>query len=196
MARMSEDDRRKIEEGAKRLLAEIEFWDSLPEAERNKRLEAPKVSYNAETDVLWLKNGRPTPRSCEIVPGRVTAFFEAEIWYPSAVKMSGACELLAPFFAADADSRLESEVVRYGEYDSMERFLILDGLEIRHAIKSDYLWIGSGEPAFDGSEIAHELWVSFAEDDVTPVGISLNPAAELLSPILNAARSSKDPRLV
>ena len=196
MDRMSEDDRWRIKEGAKILLAEEAFWASLPEAERNKRLEAPKVSYDAETDILWLKNGRPTARSCEIVKNRVTAFFESEIWYPSAVKIVGAYELLGRFFYPDHAPGFDSLVRKYSVERGVERSLKLENLEVSHERLSDYLWIGNGEQGWDGTEFAHELSVSFTQDGKIPVGVLLDPAAELLTPVLAEAAASKAGRLI
>ncbi len=196
LARLPEERRREIEEGAKILMAEEAFWDSLPEAERVKRLEKPKVSYDAASDTLWLKNGRPTARSCEIVKGRVIAFFEADIWYPSAVKIAGAYELLGQFFAPDDAPKSKSLVVKYGDGGKVEKFLNLENLEIHHENLGDYLRIGNGEPPYEGSEIAEDLIVSFAEDCKTPVGVILTPAAELLAPVLAPAYATAPPRLV
>lgn len=196
LARMSEDDRRKIEEGTKRLMTEEAFWDSLPETERNKRLEKPKVSYDAASDTLWLKNGRPTPRRFDIVKGKVTAYFEANIWYPSAVKVARAYELLAGFFRPGDAMVTRWPVVQYGENGVLEKVLQIDHLEIRYTIISDYLWIGNGEPAYDGREFANELSVCFDEDDYNPVGVLINPAAKILTPVLSQVCASKPALLV
>ena len=194
--RMSEDDRRKIEEGAKRLMAEEAFWNSLPEAERNKRLEKPKVSYDPASDTLWLKNGRPTPRSCDIVNGRITAYFEGGIRYPSAVRIQGVYELLGPFFGPDHVPMSDSLTRKYSVDGEIERSLKLENLKVRHERLSDYLWIGNGEQAWDGTEFAYELSVSFAEDGKLPVGVLLNPASQLLTPALAQAAASNAARLV
>lgn len=187
LARMSEDDRRRIKDGAKRMMAEEAFWDRLPEVERNKRLDRPKVSYDAASDTLWLKNGRPTPRHCYIVDGRVIAYFEAEIWYPSAVEILGARELLAGFFRPGDAKVKHWPVVQYGENGIMEKALNVANLEIRYTIVSDYLWIGNGIPAWDGREIAYELSVSYDEDDCNPVGVLIHPAAGILAPVFSQA---------
>ena len=193
---MSEDRRLKLEERWKVLRAEEAFWDSLPEAERNKRIEKPKVSYDPASDTLWLKNGRPAARRCDIVEGRVTAYFEADIWYPSAVKIAGAYELLAGFFRPGDAPVKRWPVVQYGENGVIEKALQVDDLEIRYTIVSGYLWIGNGEPAADGREIAWELAVSYDGDDRNPVGVLLNPAAKILTPVFSQVRSSKPARLV
>ena len=194
--RMSETERRKMEERVKVLNGEMAFWDGLPEAERNKRLEAPKVHYDVKSDTLWLKNGRPTPRRCDIVKDRVTAYFEADIWYPSAVKVSGAYELLAGFFRPGDALVTRWPVVRYGENGVLEKVLCIENLEITYTIISDYLWINNGEPAYDGKEIADELSVSFGEGDDRPVGVLINPAAKILTPIFSQVCTSKPARLV
>lgn len=191
LEQMSEDDRLELEERWKVLRVEEAFWDSLPEAERNKRIEKPKVSYDPETDTLWLKNGRPAARHCDIVEGRVTAYFEAAIWYPSAVKIAGAYELLAGFFRPGDAPVKRWPVVQYGENGVIEKALQVDNLEIRYTIVSDYLWIGNGEPAAGGREIAWELAVSYDEDDYNPVGVLLNPAAKILTPVFSQICSSK-----
>ena len=183
--KLPEDVRRKIEEGGKRLMAEESFWNSLPKVERNKRLEPPKIHYDAESDILWLKNGRPTPRCCDIVEDRVTAYFEADIWYPSAVKVSGAYELLAGFFRPGDSQVSRWPVVQYGEKGVLEKVLQVGNLEIRYTMVSDYLWIGNGVPAWDGREFADELSVSYGEDDNIPVGALICPAAKILAPVFS-----------
>ena len=195
-AGLPEERRRKIEEHSKVLMAEVEFWNSLPKAERIKVSEKPKVHYDLESDTLWLKNGRPTPRHRQIVKGRVFAFFEADIWYPSAVRVSRAYELLSPFFCPDDAKVSASPVLRQGDDGIMEKCLNLDGIEVRHAILSDYLWIGNGARPCDGAEIADELWLSYAEDYATPVGFQFQPATELLGPLFAIAHARAPSRLV
>lgn len=181
--RMPESERRRVDELTEKLEAEIKFWDSLPEPERNKRLEKPKIAYDSASDTLWLKNGRPTPRRSGFANNRVTVFFEAEIWYPSAVKISGASEFLRPIFGF-GDAPPESLVIRRKESGAIERIINLGELEIRYIKLSDHLWIGNGDQPVEGSEIAEDLLVSYGEDDITPVGIMLMPAARLLIPAL------------
>lgn len=181
--RMPEAERRKVEELTEKLEAEIKFWDSLPELERNKRLEKPKIAYDSASDTLWLKNGRPMPRRSGFANNRVTVFFEAEIWYPSAVKISGASEFLRPIFGFDY-APTESPVIRRKKNGAVEKVLHPGELEIRYIKLSDYLWIGNREQPVEGSEIAEDLLVSYGEDDITPVGIMLMPAARLLIPAL------------
>lgn len=196
LERMPEDERLKLEERWKVLRAEEEFWDSLPEEERNKRIEKPKVSYDPETDTLWLKNGRPTPRSYDIVKGQVTVFFESNIWYPSAVMVSGAYQLLGQFFCSDDASVSDALVIQHGDNGLLEKFLNLNGLEINHENMSDCLWINNGEPGFGHREFAEDLSVCFTEDYQIPVGVLLTPAAELLTPVFTHAAASKSARLV
>lgn len=190
MDRMSEGDRQEIEEGSKRILEEEEFWANLPEPERNKRLERPKASYDVDTDILWLKNGRPTPRSCEIVKGEITAFFESTIWYPSAVKIVRAYGLLGEFLLPNLCKASGSMQVRYGEDGAVERSLKLENLEVRYESLSDYLWLGNGQEPWDGAEIAEDLVVSYAEDSRIPVGIGFFRAAEIIAPVLASAHPS------
>lgn len=183
--RMPEAERRRVDELTEKLEAEIKFWDSLPEPERNKRLEKPKIAYDSANDTLWLKNGRPMSRRSGFANNRVTVFFEMEIWYPSAVKISGASEFLRPIFSSDdAPMPLESPVVWRKENGAVERVINLGELEIRYIKLSDHLWIGNGKQPIEGSEIAEDLLVSYGEDDITPVGIMLMPAARLLIPAL------------
>lgn len=186
MARMPEEERRKVEELSKILIAEEEFWNSLPEAEKNKRLEKPKVSYCAASDTLWLMNGRPTPRCYDILANRVTVFFEADIWYPSAVMVGKASRLLGPIFGADDVRQPESMIIRRGrgDCDKVEKFLNLDGVEIDHENMGDCLWIGNGELPCDGTEFAEDLVIYFTEENQIPVGVTLTPAAKLLTPLL------------
>ena len=196
LAGLSDERRRKIKERSKVLSAEIEFWNGLPEAERNKVAERPKVSYGVATDTLWLKNGRPTPRRCDIVKGRVTAYFETEIWYPSAVRISGAYELLAGFFRPGDSQVSRWPIVQYGENGVLEKALQVGNLEIKYTIVSDYLWISNGVPAWDGREFADEVSVSYGEDDKIPVGVLIYPAAKILAPIFSQVCASKHARLV
>lgn len=193
---MPKDERLNLEERWKVLRVEEEFWNGLPESERNKRLEKPKVFYDPATDTLWLKNGRPMPRSCEIAKGQVTVFFEADIWYPSTVMVSGAYQLLGQFFCPDDAPVSDFLVVQYGENGLVEKFLHLDNLEINHENISDCLWINNGEPGFGHREFAEDLSVCFTEDYLTPTGILLTPAAELLTPVFSQAEASKPTRLV
>ena len=182
--RMPEAERRRVDELTEKLEAEIKFWDSLPEPERNKLLEKPKIVYDSANDTLWLKNGRPMPRRSGFANNRVTVFFEAEIWYPSAVKISGASEFLRPIFGFGTALSSESPVVQRKENGAAEKVLHLGELEIRYIKLSDHLWIGNGDQPVEGSEIAEDLLVSYGEDDITPVGIMLMPAARLLIPAL------------
>jgi uncharacterized protein YuzE len=184
---MPEEKRRRMEERVSVLMAEDAFWDGLPEDERNKRLQKPKVAYDADSDTLWLKNGRPMHRSFEIVKDRVTAYFEAEIWYPSAVAIVGPHELLGRFFCPELSPGTDSLVRKYGVEEGIERLLKLEYLEVSHEKLSDYLWIGNGKRPGDGAEIAEDLIVSYAEDGHTPVGVALFRAAELLTPALAKA---------
>lgn len=194
--RMTEDERLKLEERWKVLRAEEAFWDSLPEAERNKRLEPPKVRYDVESDVLWLMNGRPTPRSCDIAEGRVTVFFEADIWYPSAVMVSGAYQLLGQFFCTVDAPIFDSLVIHRERNGQFEKFLNLNGLEINHENVSDSLWIYNGKPGSGHREFAEDLSVCFSEDYKIPVGVLLTPAAELLTPVFAKAATSKASPLI
>ena len=196
LERMPEDERLRLEERWKVLRSEEAFWDSLPEAERNKRLEKPKVSYDAASDTLWLNNGRPTSRCCDIVKGRVISYFEADIWFPSAVKIAGAYELLAGFFRPDDAPVSRSPVVQYGENGVLEKTLHIENLEINYTIVSDCLWINNGEPGFGHREFAEDLSVCFTEDYQIPVGVLLTPAAELLTPVFAQAAASKPAHLV
>ena len=196
LGQMPEDERFRLEERWQVLRAEEEFWNRLPEDERNKRIEKPKVSYDPETDILWLKNGRPTPRSYDIAKGRVTVFFEADIWYPSAVMVSGAYQLLGQLFCPDDTLLSDTLVIRHGENGLIEKFLNLDNLEINYENMSDCLWINNGESGFGHREFAEDLSVCFTEDYQIPIGVLLTPAAELLTPILANAEASKSDRLV
>ena len=191
LERMPEDKCVALEERWKVLRAEETFWDGLPESERNKRTEKPAVSYNPETETLWLYNGRPTPRCYDIVKGRVTAFFEAEIWYPSAVRISGVHEMLAGFFCPSDVLVKHWPVVQYGEDDVLEKTLKIENLEINYTVISDCLWIGNSEPGFGHKEFAEDLSVCFSEDYQIPVGVLLTPAAELLAPLFTHAAASK-----
>ena len=193
---MPEDERLKLEKSWQVLRTEEEFWNSLPETEKNKRLEAPKVSYDAATDALWLKNGRPTPRHCDIAKGQVTAYFEAEIWYPSAVRISGAYGLLAGFFRPGDSLVSRWPVVQCGENGVLEKVLKVGNLEIRYTMISDYMWISNGVPAWDGKEFADEISVSFDEDDKTPVGVLIYPAAKILAPIFSHTCAAKAAPLI
>ena len=193
---MPEDERLNLEERWKALRLEEDFWNNLPEVERNKRIEKPKVHYDPETDTLWLKNGRPTPRSCDIAKGWVTVFFEADIWYPSAVMLSGAYRLLGQFFCPDDAPVSHPLVIQHGENGLLEKFLNLGNLEITHENMSDSLWINNGGPGFGHKEFAEDLSVCFTEDYQIPVGVLLTPAAELLTPIFAQAAASKAARLV
>ena len=196
LAGLPEERRREIEERSKVLSAEIEFWNGLPEAERNKVAERPKVSYDLITDTLWLKNGRPAPRHCDIVKGRVTAYFEAEIWYPSALRISGAYELLAGFFRP-GDSRVSRwPVVQYGEKGVLEKVLHIGNLEVNYTMVSDYLRISNDVLAWDGREFADEVSVSYGEDDKTPVGALIYPASKILAPMFSQACAAMPAPLV
>lgn len=196
MAGLSGERRRRIEERSRVLSAEIEFWNGLPEAERNKVAERPKVHYDRITDTLWLKNGRPTPRHCDIVKGWVTAYFEAEIWYPSAVRISGADALLAGFFRPGDSQVSRWPVVQYGENGVLEKALQVGNLEIKYTMIRDYLWIGNGVPAWDGREFADEVSVSYDENGKVPVGALINPAAKILAPIFSQVCAAKPARLI
>ena len=60
--------------------------------------EKLKVFYDRESGVLWLANGKPRFRSCDISEDLITVFFESEEPIPSALKVSRAADLLCPFF--------------------------------------------------------------------------------------------------
>ncbi len=196
LQRMPKDERLKLEERWKVLRVEEEFWNNLPESERNKRIEKPKISYDPETDTLWLKNGRPTPRSCDIAKGWVTVFFEADMWYPSAVMVSGAYQLLGQFFCSHETPVSDALVIHHGEHGSLEKFLNLDNLEINHENMSDCLWINNGEPGFGHREFAEDLSVCFTEDYQMPIGVLLTPAAELLTPVFSKSTALKPAPLI
>ena len=196
LSELPEERRRKLEEQTKLLLSEVEFWASLPETERNKRLEKPKVSYDSASDTLWLKNGRPTLRSREIVENRVTVYFESEIWYPSAVSIVRAYEMLGQFFCPKLVPESDCLVKKHGVEGGFERSLKLKDLEVFHETLSDYLWIGIGEQPWDGAEIAEDLIVSYAENGTIPVGVAMFKAAELIGPLLATAHADAPFRLV
>lgn len=193
--RMPEDKRLKLQDRWKVLRAEEAFWDSLPEPERSKRLEPPKVRYDVESDVLWLRNGRPTPRSCDIAEGRVTVFFEADIWYPSAVMVSGAYQLLGQFFCHDDAPIFDSLAILHEKDGLIEKSLNLNGLVINHENVSDSLWIYNGKPGSGHREFAEDLSVCFSQDYKIPVGVLLTPAAKLLTPVLSQTAAKAFPLL-
>ena len=55
-------------------------------------------------------------------------------------------------------------------------------LVIKYHAQSDTLWLGNGETASDGEDIAEEVIVFFRDD--RPVAVHIDHAAELLMPIL------------
>ena len=196
LGRMPKGELKRLEERWKVLQVEEEFWNTLPESERNKRIEKPKVSYDVELDTLWLTNGRPKARSKDIAAGKVTVFFEADVWYPSAVLVLGAYRLLGQFFFPDGSIASDSLVVRHGENGLIEKLLSLENLEVNHENLSDSLWISNGAPGFGHREFAEDLSVCFTEDYQVPIGVLLTPAAELLTPVLAAARPSESAHLI
>ena len=104
--------------------------------------------------------------------------------------------MLGQFFYPKHPPASDSLVRKYSVEGGIERSLKLENLEVRHEKLSDYLWIGNGEQPWDGAEIAEDLIVSYAEDSNIPVGVALFKAAELITPVLTAARPSKATRLV
>ena len=75
--------------------------------------EKLKVFYDRESGVLWLANGNPRFRSCDISEDLITVFFESEEPIPSALKVSRAAELLCPFFGPPEAKVSESSSVVY-----------------------------------------------------------------------------------
>ena len=58
----------------------------------------PKISYDQETDTLWLTNGNPAPRGFDIVKNQVIVFFDYDGTTPTALMILDASELLSSFF--------------------------------------------------------------------------------------------------
>ena len=56
-------------------------------------------------------------------------------------------------------------------------------LVIEYHAESDTLWLGNGETASDGEDIAENVIVFFRDD--RPVAVQIDHAAELLGPILS-----------
>ena len=56
-------------------------------------------------------------------------------------------------------------------------------LVIEYHAESDTLWLGNGETASDGEDIAENV-IGFFQDD-RPVAVQIDHAAELLGPILS-----------
>ena len=60
-------------------------------------------------------------------------------------------------------------------------------LEIKYHAKSDTLWLGNGLPTPNGEDIA-EYVTAFFDDNDQPNAVMIENAAELLLPILMAAK--------
>ncbi len=111
-------------------------------------------------------------------------------------KDRGAYQLLGRFFCPEHAPGSDALVRKYSVEREIERSLKLENIEVNHEKLSDYLWIGNGEQTWDGTEFAYELSVSFTEDGKIPAGVLLNPASQLLTPVLTAAHASNAARLV
>ena len=101
--------------------------------------EKLKVFYDSESGVLWLANGKPRYRSCDVSRDLITVFFESEEPIPSALKVSKAAELLCPFFGPpEARVSDSSSVVFCKDGDGVAERVIEDFLNPQSR-KSDSL---------------------------------------------------------
>ena len=197
--------------------------------DRNFRRRTLSISYDAQSDVLWMANDKQAPRGFDIVKNRVIAFFDHDGTTPTAVMVFDAAELLSPFFHPPEGKVSESSLVVFGGPDnqtaeaavdqflnpetrktdslvvvhksstketSFEKFLKVEDLDIYYDSDGDTLSLGNGRPASKGGRDIGEGLVIFFEEDSVPVHLELNPAAELLTPVLAEAAASKADRLI
>ena len=139
------------------------------------RVYHPEISYDAETDTLWMGNGLPTPVKRDITKGIFTIFFDSDGIVPTAVTLSGALRLLAPHLNGDIPCTEEDSSRAWHEG--------LDGqlLEISYEDESDTLWLGNGNPGSVGHDICYGTMIAFFDSgDRTPIGLMVDDAAELL----------------
>ena len=142
-------------------------------------VEYPQISYNEETDTLWMGNGLPTLIERDITKGIFTIFFDSDGIVPTAVTLSGALRLLAPHLNGDIPCTEEDSSRAWHEG--------LDGqwLEISYEDESDTLWLGNGNPGSVGHDICYGTMIAFFDSgDRTPIGLMMDDAAELLRPHL------------
>ena len=75
----------------------------IPDRREDMKLE---IDYHAESDILWLGNGLPTPNG-EDVAEYVTAFFDDD--RPNAVMIEHAAEILLPVLQAAMKAKEEAD---------------------------------------------------------------------------------------
>ena len=142
---------------------------------RYTRVYHPEISYDAETDTLWMGNGLPTQVKRDITKGIFTIFFDSDGIVPTAVALSGALRLLAPHFNGDIPCTEEDSSRAWHEGS--------DGqwLEISYEDESDTLWLGNGNPGSAGHDICYGTMIAFFDSgDRTPIGLMMDDAARLL----------------
>ena len=142
-------------------------------------VQYPEISYDEESDTLWMGNGLPTPVERDITKGIFKIFFDSDGIVPTAVTLSGALRLLAPHLNGDIPCT-EEDSSRAWHEGLDQQFL-----EISYEDESDTLWLGNGRPGSAGFDIAYGVLIAFFDSaDRTPIGVMLDSAAELLHPHL------------
>ena len=86
-------------------------------SERVVQRKKLKISFDQETDTLWLTNGNPAPRGFDIVKNQVIVFFDYDGTTPTAIMIFDAAELLGPLFDPPDGKVSESSQVVYSERD-------------------------------------------------------------------------------
>ncbi len=147
-------------------------------------IQYPEISYDEESDTLWMGNGQPTPVDRDITKGILKIFFDSDGIVPTAVTLSGALRLLGPHLNGDIPCT-EEDSSRAWHEGLDQQFL-----EISYEDEGDTLWLGNGRPGSAGFDITFGVLIAFFDSgDRTPVGVMLDHAAELLGPHLHVERS-------
>ena len=118
-----------------------------------------KVSYDDETDSLWLQNGNPLFRSVDISKGQITVFFESEEPVPSALRVSNATKMLRPFFGPPDAPVSESSRIIYGDVGSTDTEAAIEKFLDPETRESDSLVV------IDSNESGDKVFQKFLKTD-------------------------------
>ena len=131
----------------------------------------PTISYDQETDTLWITNGNPAPRGFDIVKNQIIAFFDHDGTTPTALMVFDAAELLGPFFGPPDAPVSKSSSVVYADTDesaaeaAIKKFLDPDTRE------SDSLVVilrnDKGDRVFEKFLMADNLEIYYESDGDT-----------------------------
>ena len=151
-----------------------------------------QISYYKDTDTFSIWNGQPAWSADDVAQDLIMDLDSTGS--PVGLTLEHAAELLLPFLPMTASAKerktrvsSKSHPSSAGVSDRREDMK----LEIDYHAQADVLWLGNGLPTPNGEDIA-EYVTAFFDDDDRPNGVTIEHAAELLLPFLEAVIQAKN----